>query len=98
MGPVVIWPVSGLRLWGKQPGQFHVVISMARNNSTSNAQRDRRLRDCASANAQIIQFAPYLAQKQEQERVLAQLIHHSPIVEGDIRAWVAAMIEWSARC
>jgi hypothetical protein len=70
---------------------------MARNNSTSNAQRDRRLRDCALANAQIIQFAPYLARKQEQERLLARLIHHSPIVEGDIRACVAAMIEWSAR-
>jgi hypothetical protein len=51
------------------------------------------------ANAQIIQFAPYLARKQEQEveRLLARLIHHSPILEGDIRAWVAAMIEWSAR-
>jgi hypothetical protein len=82
---------------GNRPGQFHVVISMARNNSTSNAQRDRRLRDCALASAQIIQFAPYLAWKQEQERLLARLIHHSPIVEGDIRACVAAMIEWSAR-
>jgi hypothetical protein len=78
---------------GNRPGQFHVVISMARNNSTSNAQRARRLRDRALANAQIIQFAPYLARKQEQER----LIHHSPIVEGDIRARVAALIEWSAR-
>jgi hypothetical protein len=66
---------------------------MARNNNMSNAQPDRRLRDCALANAQIIQFAPYLARKQEQkvER------HHPPLVEGDIRAWVAAMIEWSAR-
>jgi hypothetical protein len=44
-------------------------------------------------SARIIQFAPYLARKQEQkvERLLARLI------EGDIRAWVAAMIEWSAR-
>jgi hypothetical protein len=52
----------------------------------------RRLREYALANAQIIQFAPYLARKREQEteRLL-------PIVEGDIRAWVAAMIEWSAR-
>ena len=57
------------------------------------------LRDCALANARIIQFAPYLARKQEQEveRLLARLIHHSPILEGDIRAWVAAMIELSAR-
>jgi hypothetical protein len=71
---------------------------MARNNSTSNAQRDRRLRDCALGSAQIIQFAPYLARTLEHERFLARLIHHSPpIVEGDIRAWVAAMIEWSAR-
>jgi hypothetical protein len=54
---------------------------------------------------QIIQFAPYLARKQEQEeeeeeeeeRLLARQLHHSPIVEGDIRAWVAALIEWSAR-
>ena len=71
-------------------------MPMARNTNTSNAQRDGRLRDCA--NAQIIQFASYLAQKQEQERFLARLKHRSlPIVEGDIRAWVAAMIQWSAR-
>jgi hypothetical protein len=95
MGPIVIRPVSCLRLWGKQTWPIRVVIPMARNNSTSNTRRDRRLRDCAFANAQIIQFAPYLARKQEQE---ARLIHHSPpIVEGDIRAWVAGMIEWSAR-
>jgi len=68
---------------------------MARNNSTSNAQRDGRLRDCALANAQIIQLAPYLARKQE--RLLASQLHLSPIFEGDIRACVAAMIEWSAR-
>ncbi len=51
------------------------------------------------ASAQIVQFAPYLAQQREQEvgRLLARLIHHSPIVEGDIRAWVAVMIEWGAR-
>jgi hypothetical protein len=51
------------------------------------------------ANGQIIQFAPYLARKQEQEveRLLARLTHHSPVLEGDIRACVAAMIEWSAR-
>jgi hypothetical protein len=47
------------------------------------------------ANAQIIQFAPYLARKQE--RLLVSQLHHSPIFEGDIRACVAAMIEWSAR-
>jgi hypothetical protein len=70
---------------------------MTRNTSTSNAQGDGPLQDCALANAEIIEFAPYLARKQEQERFLARLIHHSPIVEGDIRAWVAAMIEWSAR-
>jgi len=58
---------------------------MARSSSTSNAQRDKRLRDCASTNAQIIQFAPYLARKQEQQ-VEARLIHRSPILEGDIRA------------
>jgi hypothetical protein len=73
-------------------------MPMARNTNTSNAQRDRRLRDCALASAQIIQFAPHLAQKQEQEvgRLSARL-HYSPRVEADIRAWVAAMIEWSAR-
>ena len=53
------------------------------------------------ANAQIIEFAPYLVRKQEQERererLLARLLHHLPIVEGDIRARVASMIEWSAR-
>jgi hypothetical protein len=72
---------------------------MARNNSTSNAQRDRPLPDCALVSAQIIHFAPYLARNREQEvqRLLARRIHYSPIVEGDIRAWVAAMIEWSAR-
>jgi hypothetical protein len=78
---------------GNQPGDRRIVAVMARNN-TSNVQRDRRLWDCALANAQIIQFAPYLARKQEQE---VRLIHHSPMVEGDIRACVAAMIEWSAR-
>ena len=75
---------------------------MARATTYQTAQRDRRLRD-ALANAQIILFAPYLARKREQEpeqepeRLLACRIHHRPIVEGDIRAWVAAMIEWSAR-
>jgi len=72
---------------------------MARNNSTSNAQRDRHLRGGALASAQIIPFAPYLARKREQEVqcLLACRIHHSPTVEGDIRVWVAAMIEWGAR-
>jgi hypothetical protein len=67
---------------------------MARATTYQTAQRDRRL-----ANTQIIQFAPYLARKWEQkpERLLACRIHHRPIVEGDIRARVAAMIEWSAR-
>jgi hypothetical protein len=84
---------------GNQSSDPRVVAAMARNNSTSNAQRDRRLPDCALASAKIIQFAPYLARKREQEvqRLLARRIRHSPIVEGDIRAWVAAMIEWSAR-
>jgi len=74
-------------------------MPMARNNSTSNAQRDRRLPDCALASVQIIQFAPYLARKREQEvqGLLARQIRHSPIVESDILAWVATMIEWSAR-
>jgi len=72
---------------------------MARNNIASNGPRHGRPRDCASASAQIIPFAPYLARKREQEAqwLLARRIHHSPMVEGDIRAWVAAMIEWSAR-
>jgi hypothetical protein len=76
---------------------------MARNGSTSNAQRDRHLRGhlrgWALASAKIIPFAPYLARKREQEVqcLLARRVRHSPIVEGDIRAWVAAMIEWSAR-
>jgi hypothetical protein len=71
---------------------------MARATTYRTTQRDRRLRD-ALANAKIIQFAPYLARKQEQELegLLARRIHHRPIVERDIRAWVAAMIEWSAR-
>jgi hypothetical protein len=82
---------------GNQPSDPRIVVVMARNDSTSNAQRDTRLRECALHNAQIILFAPYLARKQEQDRLLARPIHHSPIVEGDIRAWVAGMIEWSAR-
>ena len=83
---------------GNQRSDLRIVMLMARNNNTSNTQRDGRLGDGALASAQIIQFAPYLARKQEQERFLARLIHHSPpIVEGDIRAWVAGMIEWSAR-
>ena len=87
---------DGTQISGNKTGHFRVVMPMARNTNTSNAQRNGRLRDCA--NAQIIQFAPYLAQKQEQERFLARLNHRSPpIVEGDIRAWVAGMIEWSAR-
>jgi hypothetical protein len=77
---------------------FRVVFPMARPTTYRTAQRDRRLRDTL-ANAQIIQFAPYLARKREQEVqcLLARRIHHSPMVEGDIRAWVAAMIEWGAR-
>jgi hypothetical protein len=83
---------------GNRYGQLRVVMPMARNNSTSNAQRDGRLLDCALASAQIIQFAPPLARKQEQQRLLAPLDRHSPpVVEGDIRAWVAAIVEWSAR-
>jgi len=85
---------------GNQSGDPRVVAAMARNNSTSNAQHDRHLPDRALASAQIIQFAPYLARKREQEvqpLLLVRPIRHSPIVEGDIRAWVAAMIEWSAR-
>ena len=72
---------------------------MAHSSSMSNAQRDKRLQDCASTNAQIIQFAFYLARKREREAqwLLARRIRHSPMVEGDIRTWVAAMIEWSAR-
>jgi len=64
---------------------------MARNNSTSNAQPAGHVRGRVLANAQIIQFAPYLARKQEQERLLALQLHHSPIVEGDIRAWVCRL-------
>ena len=92
MGPATLCSFYGSR--GNQPGDRRIVAVMARNN-TSNVQRDRRLWDCALANAQIIQFAPYLARKQE--RLLARQLHHSRIVEGDIRAWVAALIEWSAR-
>jgi hypothetical protein len=84
---------------GNQPSDPRIVVVMARNNSTSNAQRERRLRDCALASAQIIQFVPYLARNREQEvqRLLVRRMRHSPLVEGDIRAWVATMIEWSAR-
>ena len=71
-------------------------MPMARN-TTSNMQRDGYLRGCALATAQIIQFAPYFARKQEQRRFLARLNRHSPVAEGDIRAWVAAIVEWSAR-
>jgi hypothetical protein len=72
---------------------------MARNNSTSNVQPAGHMRGHVLANAQIIEFAPYLVRKQEQERerLLARLLRHLPIVEGDIRARVASMIEWSAR-
>jgi len=46
-------------------------------------------------DAQIIQFAPYLAQKQKQEVERARLMRPSPPADcGDIRAWVAAMIAW----
>jgi hypothetical protein len=51
------------------------------------------------ASARIIQFAPYLAQKQEQkvERLLARQIRYSPLSDcSDIPARVAALIEWSA--
>src|SRR5262249_45033985 len=83
---------------GNQPSDSRVVVPMARNN-TSDAQHATHLRECALASAQIIQFAPYLARKREQEveRLLARLTHHSRIVEGDIRAWVSAMIEQGAR-
>jgi hypothetical protein len=85
---------------GNQPSDAGIVVAMARNGSTSNAQRDRHLRGWALASAKIIPFAPYLARKRKQELqclFLARRVRHSPIVEGDIRAWVAAMIEWSAR-
>jgi len=84
---------------GNQPSHLCIVVAMAYNNSTSKAQRDRHLREGASASAQIIPFAPYLARKLEQKAqlLLARRIRHSPMVEGDIRAWVAAMIEWGAR-
>ena len=84
---------------GNQPSDLGIVVAMARNNIASNAQRHGRPRNCALASAQIIPFAPYLARKREQEVqwLLARRIHHSPIVEGNIRACVAAMIEWSAR-
>lgn len=59
-------------LWGNKPGHFRLVMPMARNN-TSNAQRDGRLRDCASASAQIIPFVPYLARKQELRPVSVRL-------------------------
>ena len=88
------WACFFLRLWGNKPGQFRVVIPMARNN-TADAQRAGHVRGPVLASAQIIQFAPYLARKQE--RLLASQLHHSPIFERDIRACVAAMIEWSAR-
>ena len=89
-------PCIGSR--GNQPSDSRVVVAMARNN-TSDAQHATHLRGCALASAQIIEFAPYLAQKREQEvdRLLARRFRHSPMVEGDIRAWVAAMIEWNAR-
>jgi hypothetical protein len=48
-------------------------------------------------NAQIIQFAPYLARKQEQEveRLFAR--RHSPLVDcGNTQARVAALVQWSA--
>jgi hypothetical protein len=73
-----------------------ILVLMARNNSTSDAQPDT-FQGCALAS--IIPFAPYLARKRKQQVqcLLARRIHRSAIVEGDIRAWVAAMIEWSAR-
>jgi len=40
---------------------------MTRNNSTSNARRDRRLGGRALTGAQIIPFAPCLARQREQE-------------------------------
>jgi hypothetical protein len=69
------WACFFLRLWGNKPGQFRVVIPMARNNSTSNVQPAGHMRGHVLANAQIIEFAPYLVRKQEQERerLLARL-------------------------
>ena len=64
---------------------------------TYRRSRRTRTRGCA-LNAQIIQFAPYLARKQEQEveRLLARPISRSPLVDcGDSRAWVVALVEWS---
>jgi transposase len=55
------------------------------------------IRSGALTSAQIIQFAPYLARKQEQEveRLLAR--RHSPLVDcGNVRARVAALVQWSA--
>jgi hypothetical protein len=46
---------------GKQTWPIRVVIPMARNNSTLNAQPAGHVRGRVLANAQIIQFAPYLA-------------------------------------
>jgi hypothetical protein len=64
---------------GNQPSGSRIVVAMARNN-TSDAQHATHLRGCALASAQIIQFAPYLAQQREQEveRLLARLRPNLP--------------------
>src|SRR5438045_9478306 len=90
--PTLAWRLLCLLCYasrGNQSSDPRIVVAMARNNSTSNAQRDRHLRGGALASAQIIPFAPYLARKREQEAECLLHRHHSPIVEGDIRAWVA---------
>jgi hypothetical protein len=70
---------------------------MARNHSTSSAQRNKQLPNGALASAQVIPIRPYLLRKQEQEAERPRFIHQPPIDERHIRAWVAAMIEWGAR-
>ena len=62
-GPVSVF--YGTR--GNQPSDAGIVVAVARNGSTSNAQRDRHLRGWALASAKIIPFAPYLARKRKQE-------------------------------
>src|SRR5204863_9965933 len=55
--PTLAWRLLCLLCYasrGNQSSDPRIVVAMARNNSTSNAQRDRHLRGGALASAQII--------------------------------------------
>ena len=69
-------------------------MPMARNTSSSNAQRDGCLRDCALLSAEFTLPATWHGSGSNDA---SRLNRHSPVAEGDISARGLPPLEWSAR-